>query len=42
MRPRAAMPGVALLATIAFNACAADALSAQSMTITEAQYGASS
>jgi quercetin dioxygenase-like cupin family protein len=33
MRPRAAMPGVALLATIAFNACAADALSAQSMTV---------
>lgn len=33
MRPRAAMPAVALLATIAFNACAADAPSEQSMTI---------
>ncbi|MGC6369958.1 (R)-mandelonitrile lyase [Pseudomonas sp. K2I15] len=33
MRPRAAMPGVALLATVAFDVCAADALSAQSMTI---------
>lgn len=33
MRLRAAMPTVALLATIAFNACAAEALSAQSMTI---------
>jgi quercetin dioxygenase-like cupin family protein len=33
MHPRAAMPAVALLVTIAFNACAADAPSEQSMTI---------
>jgi len=33
MRKKVAMPAVALLVTIAFNACAADAPSEQSLTI---------